>query len=722
MKIIPTPEKHVFSADTKPLLGFSNIEFSVNIDDTVSFALSEIHKIYTVPSGNERLVLSYSDDEFFLSKNASEQGYILTRKRGAVTVYAKSSVGLMYGLMTLLQLFGDAPGEIEIYDRPAIRYRGNMNTLWAESGVWSYDFGDGKEAAMHRLYDAVDCMARAKLNLIYADAFGFGCDRFDGYNDMMTSLSEYAGVRGIKIMAGGYGMGYGQSGSYHFSGKVFRNRYPYPDGELYDCIGTCIRDEENTPIDQLQGRTYGTCLTNTALTDDKIAEIREYLKKTGVRVLYMHNVDADEIHEPLWLARCVRCKARYPDDSLYTKEGAAGAFADFYDYILDALLSEFPDLIICPISPGYAYHTMTSDYSFEKCVKFWSSIMRFMRHKDGVLPMFRELFIQKNDKRLRFDMINETMPKYSCAFFSGGDGFYTDKIYTPSAPYIKAMRGCELIICANGGALQKTTQYANAEYLWNPNSSAFYDLQLLDNYEDMTKHYDALRRGEIRPEGIWGEGGLLDTSCKLIYGDEHGARIADVFRLHGERGECPVFTPCSVEIYTHMNTYNLLISWDDALPPEKQIAMRERFVVCAGLTRKANEIFSSVLSADRCDLKHRNDIEFLHNSTNITAQLCEIYADYMDIYIRLDEYFRVGGTLPYDATERCERIIERVNKVLLSFENDGYEPFDIFGGIYVRREEVFEFAAYSAGQMIKSIKENQRQPSTRRSQKENNWW
>ena len=722
MKIIPTPEKCVFSKETAPLLGFSEIEIKVAIDDTVSFAISEIHKAYAVPSGNERLVLSYSDDEFFLSKNANEQGYILTRRDGEITILAKSSVGFMYGAMTLLQLAGDAPRDIEIHDRPTIRFRGNMNTLWAESGVWSYDFGDGKDAAMQRLFEAVDCMARAKLNLIYADAFGFGCDRFPGYNDMMTSLSEYAGVRGIKIMAGGYGMGYGQSGSYHFSGKVFRNRYPYPDGELYECIGTCLRDEENTPIEKLQGRTFGTCLTNTALTDDKIAEIREYLKNTGVRALYMHNVDADEIHEPLWLARCERCRALYPDDSLYGKEGAAGAFASFYDYILDALLPEFPDLIVCPISPGYAYHTMTSDYSFDKCIKFWSSVMRFMRHKEGVLPMFRELFIQKHDKRLRFDMINEAIPKYSCAFFSGGDGFYTDKIYTPSAPYIKAMKGCELIVCANGGALQKTTQYANAEYLWNPSSSSFYDLRLFDNYEEMTRHYDALRRGEIRPDGIFGAGGLLDTSCRLIYGDKHGVRIADVFRLHGDKGECPVFTPCSVEIYTHMNTYNLLISWDDELTAEKQKVMRERFAVCAELTKEANLIFSEVLSKDQGDLKNRKEIEFLYNSTKITMRLCEIYADYMNLYIELDEYFRGGGVIPHNAVKRCESIIEKSNEMLRLFKNDSYKPFDIFGGIFVRREEVFEFAAYSAGQMIKSITENQRHPSTRRPLKESNWW
>lgn len=722
MKIIPTPEKYIHSDKTEPLLGFSETKIYFEIDQALEFALSEINRKFSVQNGGEKLVFSYSDDEFFKEKNAGEQGYILKRGNGEVLVLAQSTIGAMYGAMTLLQLFGSAPSEFLIYDRPKIRYRGNMNTLWAESGVWSYDFGDGKAAALKRLYNAFDFMARAKLNLVYADAFGFGLDRFSGYNDMMADISKYASARGIKIMAGGYGMGYGQSASHHFSGKVFRNRYPYPDGELYDCIGTCLRDEEDTPIEKLQGRSFGTCLSNTALTDDKIAEIREYLEKTGTRALYMHNVDADEIHEPLWLARCERCRARYPGDSLYEKDGAAGAFADFYDRILDALLPEFPDLVICPVSPGYAYHVWTSDYSFEKCVSFWSSVMRFMRHKEGVLPMFRELFIQKGDKRLRFDMINEKIPKYSCAFFSGGDGFYTDKIYTPSAPYVKAMKGCELIVCANGGALQKTTQYANAEYLWNPDGSAFYDLHLLDNYEDMTAHYDALRRGEIRPEGIYGDGGLLDTSCRLIYGEKYGSRIADAFRLRGEKAECPVFTPCSVEIYTHMNTYNLLISWDDALAPEKQRSMYERFSVCAKLTSEANEIFGEVLSNDNGELENREEIEFLHRLTEITARLCQIYADYMELYIQLDAHFREGSEIPADATARCEKIIENANEALQSFENDGYAPFDPFGGILVRREEVFEFVAYSANQMIKSISENERHPKERRPLKESNWW
>lgn len=722
MRIIPTPQKQSYSTDTSSLRGFSEVALTVDTDDVIEFALSEVYNKFAVPNGEQRLLLTFSDDDFFKRKNAREQGYILTRKGGDVTISAQSSVGFMYGIMTLLQLFGDAPCDIEIYDRPSVRFRGNMNTLWAESGVWSYDFGDGIAAARDRLFSAIDCMARAKLNLVYADGFGFGCDRFAGYNVLMKSISEYARARGVKIMAGGYGMGYGQSGSYRFFGKVFRNRYPYPDGELYDCIGTCVRDEEDTPIDELQGRSFGTCLTNTALTDDKIDEIREYLKNTGVRALYMHNVDSDEIHEPLWLARCKRCAARYPDDSLYSREGAAGAFADFYDRVMDSLLPEFPDLVICPISPGYAYHTLTSDYSFEKCRRFWASVMKYMRHKEGVIPMFRELFIQKNDKRLRFDMLDECLPSYSCAFFSGGDGFYTDKIYTPSAPYVKAMKNCELIVCANGGALQKTTQYANAEYLWNPDGSAFYDLKLLGNYEEMTAHYDALRKIEIRPFGIWGEGGLLETSCKLIYGEKYGRRIADVFRLRGDKGECPVFTPCSVEIYTHMNTYNLLISWDDPQTPEKQKCMLERFTACSSLTAMAHDILNAVLSEDNGELKLRSEIEFLYRSTDMTQSLCKLLADYMELYVWLDGCFESGNDLPTESVEKCREIIKNANNWLQIFKNDGYEPFDPFGGIYVRREEIFEFISYSAGQMIKSINENSRTPSTRRPPNEQRWW
>ena len=720
MKIIPTPKSCIASVENMSLIGFSSIEVNVKKDVTLTRALEFIEEKFKSPSG-QPLILSNSGDEFFAERNAKEQGYILIRDSDAVKLYAQSSVGFLYGVMTLLQLYGDAPREFKIYDRPAIRFRGNMNTLWAESGVWSYDFGDGLDNALKRLYSAIDDMAKAKLNLMYADAFGFALDRFPGYNEAMKALSDYAKVFGVRIMVGGYGMGYGQSASHHFMGRIFRNRRPYPDGKLYDCIGTCFRNREVMPIEELHGRSFGTCLTNNELTDDKISEIRDYIKATGASVLYMHNMDADEIHEPLWLARCDKCRVLFPSDSLYDKDGAAGAFAAFYDRILDALLPEFPNLVICPISPGYAYHTWTTDYCFEKCRKFWSSVMKYLKHKNGIVPSFRELFIQKNDERMRFDMLDEVLDVYGCAYFSGGDGFYSDKIYTPSAPYVALMKNSELIICANGGALQKPTQYANAEYLWNPTDSAFYNIKTAKNYDELTEHYNSLRFGKIRPDEIYGENGLLETSCNLLYGERFAKDIADVYSLRGKGNVCPVFTPASVEIYTNINKVNLPMSWDEPISPEDQERMKERFSESARVTDAANEILEKVLSADKGELKNKEEIEFIYKTTKMTGKLCHLLARYMELYIKADAYFSRGDSI-LGVIDGCEKLKNEADEILISFENDSYKPFDVFGGIYTRREELFDFVSYSAGQIIKSIESNTRIPEEKRPKKNSLWW
>ena len=150
--------------------------------------------------------------------------------------------------------------------------------------------------------------------------------------------------------------------------------------------------------------------------------------------------------------------------------------------------------------------------------------------------------------------------------------------------------------------------------------------------------------------------------------------------------------------------------------------MLDRFTACACLTAKARDILNTVLLEDNGELKQRSEIEFLYRSTEMTASLCKLLADYMELYVQLDNYFESGETLPTDAVEECREIIKNANKWLQIFKNDGYIPFDPFGGIYVRREEIFEFVSYSAGQMIKSIRENERHPKERRPQKESNWW
>jgi len=744
MKIIPTPYSFEKSNNTSELTGFRVVMCEIVPDSTVRFGLDELEKKFAVPcicGGSLKLVKA--DDKFFEEKNASEQGYILTRKADEILLKAQSSVGFMYGLMTLLQLYGDAPAEFEIKDKPAVKLRGNMNTLWAESGVWTYDFGDGLEAAGKRLREALDEAAKAKLNLMYIDAFGFKDDRFPGYNKFMKEISDYANVRGVHTMCGGYGMGYGQSAHSLFMGKVFRNRYPYPDGELYDCIGTCEHDE-TAPPEHMKGRSYGTCLSNTALTDDKIKEMRTYLLATGITVIYLHHMDSDQIHEPLWLGRCKHCREKYPNDSLYAKDGCAGAFAEFYDRILDALLPEIPDLVICPVSPGYAYAETTSDYAFEKCTKFWASVLEYAKNRDALIPTFRELLLQHDEEKLRFDILGERLASCGCVFFSSGDGFYSDKIYTPSAAYIKVMNTADMMICANGGAIQKLTQYTNAEYMWNPENSAFYNIEVLDNFRDMMNHYDALREGysgwqfnedgpkrsersvcverAVRPDGIYGDGGLVETSCAVLFGEKYAKRIADVFRIRGKNGECPIFTLCNNELSTDRRKLNFRMLWDTPMSSELQLLYRERFAECTITTLTAKDMLDDILEEDDLTESVREHLEYLRDSAALSARFCSQLTRYMDLYIEADAYFENGTEITGDFYARAEGLIRDGERALAKVTAAALKPFDVMGGINVWRDKCFDFIAYSAGQIVKSLKTNSRIPEDKRELEKRNWW
>lgn len=722
-KILPTPYKFKSNTKKAALVSFSKIELDFEPDETVRIALDMLLEKFEVGiSGAPILTFSHSDDKHFSEKNAAEQGYILTRVENSVNLYAQSSVGFLYGVTTLTQLFGDAPSEFEIYDRPAVRLRGNMNTLWAESGVFSYDFGDGIEGAERRLCRAIDDMVRAKLNLMYIDAFGFRSERYPGYNAFMTRVSEYAKIRGMRTMCGGYGMGYGQSASCHFMGRVFRNRYPYPDGEIYDCLGSCERDMPNMPVEEMLGRSYGTCITNDELTDDKISEMKEYLKNTGISVIYFHNMDADEIQEPLWLGRCKGCRSKFPNDSLYTEDGAAGAFARFFDRILDSLLPDCPDLVLCGVSPGYLYHIHTKDHNFEKSRKFWNAVIRFMKNKSAFLPTFRELFVQKTEPKYRFDLLDEVLDSYACVYFSSGDGFYSDKCYTPSGAYAAAMKNCELVICANGSALQKPTQYANAEYLWNPTASAFYNVPLPTDYDEFTKQYDELREGIYRPEGIYGEGGLLDTSCELLFGEKCGKLVADVFRLRGRNNECPIFTLSNVEIFTNQNQYNLKFCWDRPVSPEEQEALRTRFAESALLTVNAEAMLADILTDDSLTAPAREHLEFLRFSARLCGKFCMLLTRYMDLYIEADRHFAGIAEYNPDIVTRLNTVAREADAEREKLTALNRKPFDVYNGIFTRDDELFESISYNAGQILKSLKTGKRVPDDARPPRKRAWW
>ncbi len=728
MKLLPTPQSYIQSDNIAPLQGFSCVKCEVAQDKTISWGISQLEGKLTIPFANGgTLTLAEKEDAFFAEKNATEQGYILIRNNADVTIYAKSSVGFLYGLMTLRQLAGDAPATIEIKDRPSIRFRGCKNTFWAESGVWSYDFGDGLVAACERLRKAIDQAARAKLNMMYVDGFGFRCGdrRFPGYNETMQTLSEYALVRGIRFMTGGYAMGYGQSAfsDKAFQGRVFRNRYSYPDGELYDCTGTFSPFVlKMKGVEDVTGRSYGTCLSNQQLTDDKISEIYEYIKNTGCRMIYFHSMDAEEIYPPLWLARCKHCREKYPSDDLFAKDGMAGAFADFYDRILTALKPEFPDVILCAVSPGYGDRKSADDDNIFVCRKFWAAVLRYMEHADGLIPTFRELLLQHNNSALRFDLLDEVLPSYGCIFFASGDGFYTDQIYTPISAYTKALHHSDVMIYANGSALQKPTQYTNAEYGWNPDGSAYWLPEFPDTYEKMAVQFDDLRLGTLRPAEIYGEEGLLETACAHLFGEKHAKEIADVFRIRGKNGECPIFTACNAELWTNYNRKDFPMLWDTPVEKEKQMQFYERFSESAQATDRANEMLIRLLLQPELGADTRAYLEDLQEGSSVCLQLCSLLTRYMDLYIQADAILTSGVQVDDDLFARCDALIRDADQTLAHIQKASGQPFDPLGGIRVRRDEIADMVSYSTGQIIKSLHTGQRVPEDRRPLQVKNWW
>ena len=721
MRILPTPQVFRQSGKPEPIRNLSPEFGSVTPDATVCWGITQLEEVCVVmPEGGEPLVLEWSDDPFFLEKNAAEQGYILRRGRDGIRLQAQNSAGFLYGLMTLRQLADTAPVEFYIQDRPQIRFRGNMNTLWAESGVWSYDFGDGLEAACARIRGAIDHAARAKLNLMYLDGFGFRPERFPGYNRIMQELAAYGKTRCVRMMAGGYGMGYGSSEFGNtFMGRSFRNRMPYPDGEIYDCLGTYKPEELG---EQMLGRSFGTCLSNDALTDDKIADLREYLRATGISVVYMHNMDADQLFAPLWLGRCSHCKARFPSDALDAPDGAAGAFAAFYDRILDALLPEFPDLVICPVSPGYGLPETMTDIAFENSRIFWAAVLRYCRNRDALIPTFRELFCQREEPSLRYDLLHEKLSRFGSVYFSGADGFYSDQIYTPSAAYIAAMQHADLIVCANGEALQRPIWYTNAEYLWNPTGSAFWNAEIPRSYEAQMAHYDALRQGRLRPDGLYGPEGLLETSCALAYGKNLAKPMADLFRLQGKNGEHPIFTASNVELWTNSSILNYPMLWDTPAERPQQLQYRERFAESAAVTAAAEEILTQVLKEESLCAEVRAHLEFMHFSSIFCGQLCSQLARYMDLYIAADQVLTEGKAQPAELTAQCHALIQDAKASLRQTEQDGRVPFDPLGGILRRRGELFAFVAYCAGQIVQSLQTGERIPPQRRPLQVGAWW
>lgn len=686
----------------------------------------------------------FKEDDFamFDMTNAKAQGYVIKKKDGITCIGAESEMGVVYALMTLLQLLGKPVGDFIIRDWPDFEYRGCNWLIWAETAIWSYDFGDGKEAIKKRCTRKLDMCLKYKINYVHADGFGYDVDRFPEYEDIMRTLNDEARKRGIHFGSGGYGMSYGAAGHLNsYSGKVHMNRKSYPDGEVYPCIGSYLAWKlmpdctvaRHTRLTELKGREYGTCLSNEALFEEKMKEITEHIRRTHSGGYYIHNMDSHEIHPELWLARCDDCRKRWPNDDLFARDGAAGAFAEYFDKLMERVREvkdgDFDaerDTVIRMVSPGYLYaNQFTEDPEFEEGVKFWGKIQEYMKDTRNFRIEFREQFFSHENDVPRV----EIMKKYinpeitSLVNFCGADGFYDDKLFAPTTATNYIMKDYGSNIVMSGNAFQEPLCVFNAEYTWNCENSGFYNIENKPkNYEEFMKlYYDLMELREV-PEEVFGDGGMLDVICEKLYGEKYGREIAKVFKVRGTNGEPPIACASNVDIYTNFNKVEYPMRWVSEMDEKEKDEKLIRFTECAKSSEQAYKILSDVLKNYDGDSDIKADLTWLCECFNMGRMLTARLREYMELYKELDGNFRNGTDFDNTAMDRLKALQERNKEFSDYVRGSSEKTVDRFDGSMMRREELADFLEYNTSLMMASIKENSRIPKDLRAERTHEWW
>ena len=754
INIIPTPAE-IFCSETYSKFSVTGVQMIGEATESILHGLSLLKADLKLrKDGNLCIYHGYEQfpeeirretQALFEEKYAKEQGYYLARDREKIVIAAFEDNGCVYALMTLLQMFDGErlPEKFVIKDKPDFRYRANKWLLWTEAGIWSYDRGDGIEKYKARIIRKLDLALKYKVNTIVFDGFGWKSERVPGYNDLMKALNREARKRKIHLMSSGYGMGYGMIGHGKgiYQGVAHLNRKSYPDGEIYPCIGTYDLGRD---VNDVKGREYGTCISNEGLMQEKLKELTEYMMNTEPGALYIHNMDADYILEPLWLARCDECRKRWPSDCLWAEDGAAGAFAYFINSLYEGIASvktkaydAAKDCVVYIVSPGYIY-MHAKDENFEKGRKFWQKISQLLPHRDKLYVGFREHYFNHDDNRLRYDMMRDGWGNcdFASIYFCGGDGFYSDKLFLGGGLFNCLMKSAGAIITENGNANQEAMQLYNAEYMWNCEHSAFYNIpDIPDNYEEFLPFYVNYLKTVTRPEEIYGQGGLLEVICEKLYGKEAAKDFVDLLRLHGKNMEPPLVSASSCEIYTNFSKMVFPMRWDDGnLPLDGSIlsinTFLERFEEIYKVTKEAAGISADIYRKKQYFAELEEDEKWMAENFSLCEKFTYMLYRYMLCYKAVHQYFAsVNTDLKKDDESNClkkaiflETDGRNVEEELVALQEEASAlmeeinalqlvPIDPLGGAMIRREHLCDFISYNAEIMLRSIRENKRIPS-----------
>ena len=749
VNLIPTPAEHSYS-DNFVSFKITGAKVIGQTGEGLDHALTLVGDgIKKADGGNILIFVGYDNfpqnvkeetNELFEKKHAKAQGYYLVKKGDEIIIAAYCECGAIYALMTLDQLFYEEtlPERFEIKDSPDFGGRGIRWLLWAETGIWSYDRGDGIEAFKERTIRKLDQCLKYKINSIVFNNYGLDTERFPGYDDLMKTLNREARKRHIRLSNGCYGMGYGLMGQGKgvLRTKVHMNRKSYPDGEIYKCIGTYI---DGCPEDEIYGREYGTCLSNEALFECKLEEVLEFIKKTEPCALGFHNMDADDILPPLWKARCEDCRKKWPNDDLFAEDGCAGAFADFITKLHDGICSYVSedgsyvaarDLHISMSSPGYLYMGKRIELA-ENTRKFWQKVCELIPPYDNFSLGFRENAFFADTSELVFDRLKDGWKNcgLGVGFFCGGDGFYSDKLFVPGGLFCRLMKAADGITIYNGNGNQEVLQLCNAEYMWNCENSAYYNIpDMPNNQKDFEPFYIDYLKGITRPEEIYGDEGLLKIACEKLYGKEAAEDFKQLYTTHGEDGAPPLTSPCSCEIYTNYSRVVFPMRWDNEElleEAEKGLSINkilDKFIQIDYATKKAKEIATKIYSEKKYFPELEEDVKWLKDNFTVCEHFTDMLVRYMQCYKKVNRYFTNGETIPEETKTMLAALKVEADEFMAELEAMGLCAIDYLGGALVRRDEMADFLSYNAEIMLRSIAEDKRLPSNLRPLKTRTHW
>lgn len=727
MKIIPTPQYADYKLsdlDKAPkdraLLVYADENLKKSAEKAFAFLndfeFSDFEKatLFVTTKKEVAEIFFVPDYNWFENKNAKEQGYIIKGfSDGKILIYAEETVGIMYALATFIQI-PSVLNEFEIKDFPDFKYRGNNWLLWAETEVWSFDMGDGIDALKERVIRKLDLCLKYKINMVYFDAWGFDTERYPDYVPLMNYFNREARQRNIYLVFGGYTMGYGmcnhQFGK-HLS-KVYQNKTSYPDGEVYDCLGTFTRykDETGETITSIIARSFGTCLSNEKLMDLKLEEIRNFIKKVCPGGLYLHNMDSYLIDEALWNSRCENCRKKWPNDDLFAIDGMAGAFAYFFDKLnsglKDIIVDDYnssEDMLIFNVSPGYMWYHINDDM-VEKASKFWKAVRNYSKVKENVFPTFRELYYNRNDNKCRIpDIIGkngENIENFAIVNFNGSDGFYSDKLFFTGSVFNYMFESADVILGCNGNYFQEPMQIFNSEYMWNSENSAFYNLKDRPiGYDAFLELYFDAQKTKVRPDEIYGKNGFLDIICQKLYGAEW-EKIAEYFKLCGENFECPTPYVCNKELGMAGNDVYLKYRWENELTKDEIKAYISTF----SETKRLNELSISLLKG-----LENPDIQSYCSMLEASSPFVSLWLEYLKLYDKINSAFT--EKTEFNMVSELEELYKKADDLLKTYYNSGIETVDIMKGAFSRYEELLVTLKENLAMMKKSIEENKRIPS-----------